>query len=350
MDWPLVIFSLSVMLFGYRGFRKGFLRSTSRLLALVSGYLAAIFYSQPLARILESATSLEGLAAILCASLILFSIGALAIAIVFQLIGKLMPKRPDASRVSAAGGALVGAFSGVIVGIVAVWIFGFVEDMIAPESSRKSENRTQGLVSRATSVATRSALSLADAGPEITRLGSAFMATPGEIALQAKRLTESNDLGNLLGDPANQQIISRGDIEAVKALPAFRQLAANPDLQALMKTSGMLTANDSDSAAAETLLAEKIVDIWRRMERVKNNRRVQEILEDAEFQRKIQSGNPLDFLTNAQLLELANILFDENTKNRPVSADQTETSREPTAIYRWVDESGKVHYSDKSPD
>ena len=45
------------------------------------------------------------------------------------------------------------------------------------------------------------------------------------------------------------------------------------------------------------------------MQRVKNDARVQEIVSDPQFQQKLQSGNPLDLLTDLRLLELANIIF-----------------------------------------
>jgi len=83
---------------------------------------------------------------------------------------------------------------------------------------------------------------------------------------------------------------------------------------------------------------------------------VQEILNDPEFQQKIQSGNPIDLLMNARLLELADIIYsdeavpDEANKvdSNSVKPDSSlqQTSEEEIKIFSWVDENGRIHYSD----
>ena len=45
MDWSLVIFLVVVVFFTYRGYRKGLLRSLSRILSLLAGYITSILYA-----------------------------------------------------------------------------------------------------------------------------------------------------------------------------------------------------------------------------------------------------------------------------------------------------------------
>ena len=54
MDWSLIIFVVVVLFFGYRGYRKGLLRSLSRVLSLLAGYVAAILYATHVSSLLES--------------------------------------------------------------------------------------------------------------------------------------------------------------------------------------------------------------------------------------------------------------------------------------------------------
>ena len=71
MDWSLIIFVIVAAYFGYRGYRKGLLKSLARLLSLGAGYLAAILYSSQLAALIEANAGLKGIAAFITASLIL---------------------------------------------------------------------------------------------------------------------------------------------------------------------------------------------------------------------------------------------------------------------------------------
>ena len=120
---------------------------------------------------------------------------------------------------------------------------------------------------------------------------------------------------------------------------------------ALTKSAGMLDESTDNADTVETTLARQLTSIWLRMQRMKNDQRVQEILEDPEFQRKIQSGNPLDLLTNAKLLELADIIFEDNGDEgivEPGEGKPPNVSKENKTVYSWTDENGRIHYSDKA--
>ncbi len=360
MDWSLLIFIFVVLFFAYRGYKRGLLKSVSRVASLVAGYVAVLLYTEQVSTILESQSQLHGIVSYVSAALILFFGAAIGVSFLFWLVEKLLPTSEDTSVASSLGGATVGLVIGVIAAIVIVWTFAFVRDMRPKEDldavANIKESRIEHLASRVASKAVNIALSMSSAKPEVINLGTALIAAPAEIAQHAQRLTASNDLNRLLGDPKNQAVLNRGDIGAVKKLPAFRQLAKNPDMLALAKSAGMLGESADNTQAGETALARQITNIWKRTQRVKNNKRAQEILSDPEFQQKVQSGNPIDLLTNVRLLELADIIFADNaapanTKNNSSNSVQPndslqQISEEEIKIFSWVDENGRIHYSD----
>ncbi len=360
MDWSLLIFIFVVLFFVYRGYKRGLLKSVSRVLSLVAGYVAAIFYTEQVSAILESQYQLHGIVSYVSTALVLFFGAAIAVSLLFWLFEKLLPATEDTSVASSLGGATVGLLIGVIAAIVIVWTFAFVRDTRPVEDldavAKIKDSRIERLASRVASKAVNTALSMASAKPEVTNLSTALIAAPAEIAQHAQRLTASNDLNRLLGDPKNQAVLNRGDIGAVKKLPAFQQLAKNPDMLALARSAGMLGESTDNTQAGEAALARQIIDIWKRTQRVKNNKRAQEILNDPEFQQKVQSGNAIDLLTNAHLLELADIIFADNaapanTRNNNSNSVQPddslqEISEEEVKIFSWVDENGRIHYSD----
>jgi hypothetical protein len=224
-------------------------------------------------------------------------------------------------------------------------------DELEPTDRSKIET----LANRAVGEAVTTAMSLGSVDADVARLSAAIIETPAEFSLHAQRLVRSGDLQALLADPQNQAVLDSGDVKALQLLPGFQQLVNNPDFLALAKSAGMQTDGGEIKQSLETMLATRMTEIWGRVQQLKHDARVQEILGDAEFQRKLQSGNPLDLLTNLRLLELANIIFAD-----PAAADTTvgkepngaladsnppEISTAEARLNSWTDENGGIHYS-----
>lgn len=349
----MVIFILVVVFFAWRGYRNGLLKSFARVLSLIAGYACAIVFTGPMSAQVESRFDLQGIAAFITASAILFIGASSAVMLLFWLIQKLLVKRETPTTASAIGGAAVGSLVGLLLAVIIVWGFGFVRGMSTVEApgsvAQTRPGGIEGLANRVASKAVDSALSLGSVNPEVARLSAALVESPGEIAQRSQRLMQSEALTRLLGDPANRNILDSGDYAAVEQLPAFQQLLRDQDLQALMVSTGMAQEAQANNRSVDAELARQFTDIWQRAQRVKNDQRVQAILSDPEFQRKIQSGNPLDLLSNARLLELADIMFEDS--DAPTNnGGQPAADKEPTQVYSWTDSSGRIHYSDKKPE
>lgn len=356
MDISLIIFIVVVVFFVYRGYRHGFLKSLSRILSLVAGYLAAILFARPVSAMIETLYPLPGIAALIMASIVLFIGAGIAVSLVFWLVKKFMLKKEASSAMSSIGGVTIGLVMGLLVAIVVVWSFAFVRDMGAEDKTASikntGNNAIENMAGHAIGTAVKTVMSRSDAQPEVINLSGAIIESPADIAKTVQRLSASNDLQALLQDPQNQAVLDSGDTTALQQLPAFQQLVNNPDLMALVKSAGLVDKSADHSKAAEVVLASKMSDIWQRMEKVKNNQRVQEILNDPEFQEKIQSGNPVTLLTNTHLLELADILFSDSAKpnQAELKGSRNTAQKAPndeTTIHQWVDKNGRIHFSDE---
>ncbi len=153
MDWSLLIFIFVALFFAYRGYKRGLLKSVSRVLSLVAGYVAVILYTEQVSTILESQSQLHGIVSYVSAALILFFGAAIGVSFLFWLVEKLLPTSEDTSVASSLGGATVGLVIGVIAAIVIVWTFAFVRDMRPKEDldavANIKESRIEHLASRA---------------------------------------------------------------------------------------------------------------------------------------------------------------------------------------------------------
>ncbi len=363
MDWSLFIFIAIVLLLGYRGYRNGLFKSLARISSIVAGYACAFVYSGQFSSIVETRLGIQGIAAFAVASLILFAGAAVLVGLLFRLIAKFAVNRESISTGSAVGGAAVGALTGLLIAVLAVWAFALVRGLqsVADIETALPVEPTgiENLAGKVAGKAVDTAMSMGSANPEITRISAALFEAPVEILLQARRLSRSEDLLNLLTRPENQKVLNSGDYEAVKKLADFQKLARNPDMQAFMESTRLLENAVRQDQNLEDALAIQLTDVWLRTQRVKNDRRVREIIDDPEFRKTMQSGNPVALLTDRQLLELADIIFSdeaapEQNPRQPSDDDEmpAQTPAKPPKeekIFQWTDENGRVHYSDVEP-
>ena len=362
MDWSLVVFLVVILFFAYRGYRKGLLKSIGRILSVVAGYVCAILFTGQVSGIIESEFQLQGILALIAASMLLFFGASILVGLLFWLLEKLLAGDGKVSTASSIGGAVVGLGTGLLLAIVVVWAVAFVRDARPLEnpgsSASKEPSKIETLANRAAGKAVGSAMSLGSANPEVAKISAALAESPAEIVQRAQRLAQSEDMSALLNDPRSRVALDSGDPEAVRKLPAFQKLINNADMRALAEATGLMDEAAADNQPMDVVIATQLTDIWNRAQRAKNDPRVQAILADAEFQQSIRSGNPLDLLGNEKLIEMANIIFsdeaDSTANEQGITSDQSGNALQPAEnvkkLYKWTDDSGRTYYSDVKPD
>ncbi len=313
MDWSLLIFAVVVMFYGYQGYRRGLLKSLSRVLSLSAGYAAAVFYSTHFSTIIASIMPVQGFATLIVAFVILFFGAGIIVNILFLVLELLIPELDLDSPASSYAGAGIGLLSGLVIAIITTWTLAYTRDT-QPPATAEAITSTQSsdieiLANQLAGKTVSTAMSLGSAQPVLTGFSVALAENPAEVTMQAQRLANSHELNRLLNVVEHQVPLSTGDIEAIEKLDAFQQLTMNPDFIALARSTEMVTEPYTNSESVTTILAKYIVDIWGHIQQTIKNQRAQEIINNPEFQQEIQSGDPVQLLTNANLLELTNMLF-----------------------------------------
>jgi uncharacterized membrane protein required for colicin V production len=354
----LVLFLIVVTFFAYRGYKKGLFKSIVKVSSLIAGYAATILYISPVSSILEVEFQLSAIVAFFIASTVLFMGAFLFVSLLFGFFGKLWPKEKGKSAVPAIGGAVMGALVGTLIAIVLVWAFTVANNMrpVAPgqvliaKPSSLIETMAKHVVSRVAEIV----MSAASTSSEVKSLSQAMITKPGEVSQQIQRLTKSYDLTTLFGDPNNQAVLDSGDASAVRQLPAFQRLIENPDMLGLAKSAGMFGETGDDIEMAKAALAAQTTNVWGRVQQVKNNQRVNDIMNDPKFASSLKSGSPIDLLTNSKLLELVNIIFaDKKLRSGSESSAPQQPSpdivKKAAKIYSWTDDQGQIFYSNIDP-
>jgi hypothetical protein len=194
-----------------------------------------------------------------------------------------------------------------------------------------------------------------------TQITKAFVENPQSMLTHVQQVANDGQMKNLMADEKIQSILNTGDTQALMRDPAFKELMNNPSVQALMSQS------DVNSDAGSQAAAEKMVQAWNRVQTIKHDPRVIAIINDPEFQQQLNSSNKLPLMMNPKLNQLTEIIFSSETmpangmgnyQIQDINAAATNTasttnkesgedSKPATTIYRWTDENGQVHYSDK---
>ena len=377
MDWSLIIFIVVILWFGFRGYRNGMLKSVSRILSLIAGYACAILLTGTFSQVVASQLGLHGIIGLMLSSIILFIGASTLVSLIFWTVSRLVFEDGEPSTASTIGGAVVGSLVGVLFGIMIVWGLSFARDMnlsgAGPAATPQESGGIEALANRVAGSAVGAALTMGPAGPEVARFSSALLESPGEIVQHGQRLMEGPELKALVQNPANQQVLSRGDLVAVQSLPEFQALAQNPDMRAIAAAAGLDEEASRNGRSVDAELAQQMVNLWGRTQLIKNNPRVQEIVNNPGFQRKLQSGDPMELLNSAELLELSKIIFSEQAKpdvaaeppagtagsgetadTRPAvgtssAAGAVTTKNRPKTLYRREDENGRIFFSDEKP-
>lgn len=360
------ILLFTVLFFAYRGARNGVVCTLIRLLSLVAGYVCAWLYALPLAHIIFTPAGFEGLLALAAAGAILFFGASLLVEAVATWGWKKLSDDSSRSASSYVMGGGLGAAIGVAVGLVLVWGVAFYQGLQQQQSVHVASDPIEQWAGRMMGQAFASAMLVANVDPQVQRATRGLAEQPQASMQSLQRVMQGEQLSQLLNDPYHQAVLSNADVDTLLTTPQFKALAENPDIVYLAERSGVIDTHNH--VGIERPLAEKLVDMWGRARTVQNHERVQAIVNDPEFRQHLDNKQPWALMNDPRLMELTEIMLAaepahahtpiQTSTSANVDADTAMTeqrsdastepeSQVPTTIYRWVDEQGRVHYSDE---
>lgn len=199
---------------------------------------------------------------------------------------------------------------------------------------------------------------------------------PQAMLNHVQNMTNNGEVTKLLSDAEFQAELNHGNVESLMQNKDFQQLLKNPDMQAIIASG-----DKSSDKAAEQVAAEKMIEAWQKVVTLKNDPRVLDIMNDPAFQAQLNSPNKLPLLMNPKMRQLSEIIFSDDSaseiampvkqlpagqkskahytleditegtgqkaKEESLSDTHKREEQPEVKIYRWTDENGKVHYSDK---
>jgi uncharacterized membrane protein required for colicin V production len=405
-----IIFIVILAFFTWRGYQKGFVGAISRVLSFIVAYPAAIFLTKPFANILRAHTGLDGLILFLVAGCTIFLVTSLLVTLTLNLLARLAPSNSITETGSKIGGVVFGAIIGGVFGLIAVYLIDLVVKPAAPviadqqqqkspstPSDEEAESIKQYVVAggepvkqsvsdskdsfidsaakKLVSTAASTAVGIITSDKGSSQLTKTLTKDPQAMLNHVQNMTNNGEVKKLLSDPEFQAELNHGNAESLMRNKDFQQLLKNPDMQAI------ISSEDSSDKSAEQAAAEKMIQAWQKIATLKTDPRVLDIVNDPAFQAQLNSPNKLPLLMNPKMRQLSEIIFSggsasaiaspskqapggqknkvhytleditEGTGKRAKEESLSDTAKREEQpeekIYRWTDENGKVHYSDK---
>lgn len=391
-----VLFVAWVGFYTWRGYRKGFLLTAVGLFGFVAAYGICFFWVGDLARVLKG-IGLSSAAALITAIIVLFFGASFLLGTLPKFILERSIKT-NRGQVPILGAGL-GAIFGVISGLVLVWCFALVDNTVLAQKSSigsastnqgnqtepelKSDHAAQKPLQILPNLASKMVGSIAAAGVRVsgtdrieTKALGAMLQQPDVFIGGIKSLSQSPQLKQFTADPKAQYLMATNDVSSLVQTQSFKALRNQPGMNDLiaMLEPGENTPSGQD---VDRVLAEKLTFVWRRMQYLKHDARVQEILQDPQVNSLIQQQNPAKLLLSPKIHQLINLVMEDqpemanvdftqfvgtgftatdnvakpgggrdNEDDIGANDDIVDLPSRPDTIYKWYDEQGKARYTD----
>lgn len=319
MSLSLVILTVCILLFGLRGYFKGFFVSLGRVIAVITGYLALVYGLAPSVALIETKLGLDGTLVYLLAGLILFAGAGMLVGLLFAGLEKLLLKDAKSSTGSRVGGLLIGASLGAICGLMIIYCISLVQEVRDLKAANQTAQMTNQFESDTLQqpeaqqslleTSARKLLGSATgqivklASPEAAPLTAAFVESPTTMVRNLQTVSGDVNLRSLLQDKDFHQLLNSGNLDAIQRDPRFKAVAKMPEMRQLLKHAGV------EQEASEQQLAAWAANSWQRAEQIRNQQEVQAILNDPAFQKKLDSGDKLSLMTDPKFKTLLDQFF-----------------------------------------
>ena len=374
-DIVLVVFALWVFFQIWKGFREGFWLTALSLLGLVLAYLATFFLGARLSQLVADLGFEHEYRAFIVLPLLFF-----AVSIAVQRLPTLFfPRLRQRTGWSIGGGVALGACSGIFSGLIGIWFLGLVVASLDAKHADQQNNLSAGrehergdpLIERlAGKMVAKSAefgLKLSGSSDLQAEISAQAIQNPNEVMRNLHIAMSSKEMQALMQNVSIQKMMTTNDVGSLKSSAEFKDVMRVPSMQNL---SALLEKGGKTRAEVEQFVSEQLSFVWRRLQYLKHDPRVQDALKDEQVQNYLREKNFAGLLMNAKFQSLVSLVMDkqsdmnetdfsvllEESRVDSVYADLPETPLEvskdnqaysPSEVYKWRDTKGNLRYTDK---
>lgn len=274
------------------GYFRGFWRSFSGLISLLSAYVCSVYGAPLLAQWINngfaSTRDHHTLVYVLCATAIFLIIG-IGVRIGVAILSKTLPSPPR--LLDQLAGAGISGIYGLLVAIVLIWSGALLKEtwvmrdqQVAVSSVWQGEPPAVVRLSRSV-VSSMVAWSARRNGASetVAEISATLVENPGEVLGDFKRSVNSREFRDIVNSREILELVREKDVEAVKESPEFKRLIDTPQAKKIQSLWPVEAGIDADEA-----FAERLVNLWYEVDVIKNNPEVMALYNDPEVQNFFQ--------------------------------------------------------------
>lgn len=343
-----------------RGYFKGAWLCFFSVLGVLMAYVTCVVLGRPLMGVIEG----QGFSPLIAALIVLPCL-FFFVQLIVSSVPNILPVISKNKGQFPVLGAVIGAGVNVISGLVFVWFFGFALSLKEAPSEREV-NSAEVAVGTPSSdqaihqVARKVMKTAAYVGSRATgkdeeqaKIIAVMTSEPAKTVNNFQGLAKSEELKRLVQNPQAQYLMATNNTGALKKLPEFSRLMSQPDMMQMAKAFSHEKNKDP-----EQFVADNFSWVWRRMQYLKNDARVQAILSDEEVRTLIEKQNTGELLLNTKIHQLISIVLDDpeledidytqfvNQADGGGTVLHREVNLEASnPIYKWISESGTTKYT-----
>ena len=307
----IILFSIVLLYFIYRGYRLGLGLVLARLASLIGAYFIAVRFAPEGAKILTEQTGVEGLAAYFIAGFSIFFVSALLITIVLRILLHSLSKATEGKSKLPIPGALANGVIGVYVGLALVWVANMAQTAITKDQL-PADNIVNQWSQKLMGGSIDSVLSQQfPQTPQLVGIASYALENPSQSVKDGIYLANDADVERLVNSKKISRMVAKKDVLGLMTASEINAVLDDKTVQRILEGTNVLGDVDvTDKTAVKMRLTQEVMTTLARVELVKHNPRFKKLSNDPEINRMIRKNDVMGLLNSPKVKEMAQIIMD----------------------------------------
>lgn len=307
----IILFSVIVLYFFYRGYRLGLGAVIARVVSVVGAYYLSITFADDLASVISEKSELEGLVAYFIAGFAIFVVSSIIISIIFNIALNALGKMTDGKSKLPIFGALANGLIGAFLGLALVWFANMANTAIT-NGDMPEDNIINAWSQKLMGDSIDTALSMQfPQAPQMVGIASYVLKNPARGVKDGITLANDPDVQTLVNSKKIQRMVEKRDLIGLMTAKEIDNVLEDKTVQRILDETNVLGDVDvTDKIAVKTRLTQEVMTTLVRVEVLKQNPRFKQLTNDPELKRMVRTNDVVGLMSSPKVKEIANIVMD----------------------------------------